>query len=82
MARRIHFTPNHPSRVKKASARKKFRQLVVITGLSGAGKGSVIKAFEDLGFYCVDNLPVDLITKFAELCQQSGGRIERAAVVV
>jgi RNase adapter protein RapZ len=54
----------------------------VITGLSGAGKGSVIKAFEDLGFYCVDNLPVDLILKFAELCRQPGNHIERAAVVV
>jgi UPF0042 nucleotide-binding protein len=55
---------------------------VVITGLSGAGKGSVIKAFEDLGFYCVDNLPIDLIAKFAELCRQPGNRIDRAAVVV
>ncbi|MGH9470284.1 MAG: RNase adapter RapZ [Terriglobia bacterium] len=56
--------------------------MVLITGLSGSGKGSVIKAFEDLGFYCVDNLPVDLLPKFSELCRQPGGRIERAAVVV
>src|ERR1019366_4284486 len=41
--------------------------LVVITGLSGSGKGSVLRAFEDLGFYSVDNLPVELIPKFAEL---------------
>lgn len=50
--------------------------------MSGSGKGSVIKAFEDLGFYCVDNLPVDLLPTFSDLCRQSGGRIERAAVVV
>src|SRR5439155_1738844 len=41
-----------------------------------------LKAFEDLGFYCVDNLPIDLIPKFAELHRQPGSRIERAAVVV
>lgn len=64
------------------SAKPPHRQFVVITGLSGSGKGSVLKAFEDLGFYCVDNLPLDLIPKFAELCNQPGSRIERAAVVV
>ena len=64
------------------SSKKSFRQLVVITGLSGSGKGSVLKTFEDLGLYCVDNLPIDLIPKFADLCHQPGSRIERAAVVV
>lgn len=68
--------------MKAASTKKPFRQFVVITGLSGSGKGSVLKAFEDLGFYCVDNLPIDLIPKFADLCCQPGSRIERAAVVV
>jgi len=57
-------------------------QFVLITGMSGSGKGSVLKAFEDLGFYCVDNLPVDLIPKFMELATQAGSRIERAAMVV
>jgi UPF0042 nucleotide-binding protein len=66
----------------KRTAKKTSRQFVVITGLSGSGKGSVLKAFEDLGFYCVDNLPVDLIPMFAELCATPGSRIERAAVVV
>ena len=60
---------------------KSLRQFVLITGLSGSGKGSVLKTFEDIGYYCVDNLPVNLIPKFAELCRESGGRIERAAVV-
>jgi UPF0042 nucleotide-binding protein len=66
----------------RASAKKSLRQFVVITGLSGSGKGSALKVFEDLGFYCVDNLPADLIPKFAELSSQPGSRIERAAVVV
>lgn len=66
----------------KRASKKVSRQFVVITGLSGSGKGSVLKAFEDLGFYCVDNLPLDLIPMFAELCARRGSRIERAAVVV
>ena len=67
---------------KKASAKKRSKQFVLITGLSGSGKGSVLKAFEDLGYHCVDNLPFDLILKFAEMCQQPGSRIDRAAAVV
>lgn len=68
--------------MRSASAKKLLSQFVVITGLSGSGKGSVLKAFEDLGFYCVDNLPIDLIPKFAELCSAPGSRLQRAAVVV
>ncbi len=56
-------------------------ELVVITGISGSGKASVLKAFEDLGFYCVDNLPVGLIPRFAELVVQSS-EIRRTALVV
>ncbi len=56
-------------------------ELVVITGMSGSGKGSVLKVFEDLGYYCVDNLPVDLVPSFAELVQQSQ-EIQRAALVL
>ena len=72
---------------KKAAARPGAKQpgrkpeLVVITGLSGSGKGSVLKALEDLGFYSVDNLPVDLIPKFAELTRDNPG-IRAAALVV
>src|SRR3990172_4654767 len=68
--------------MKSVPTKKLPPQFVVITGLSGSGKGSVLKAFEDLGFYCVDNLPIDLIPKFAELCSSPGSRIQRAAVVV
>src|ERR1043166_6412301 len=56
-------------------------ELVVITGLSGSGKGSVLKALEDLGYYSVDNLPVDLIPKFAELTHDNPS-IAAAALVV
>ena len=48
--------------------------LTVITGLSGSGKGTVLKAFEDLGYYSVDNLPIGLIPKFAELAEAVGVR--------
>lgn len=49
--------------------------------MSGSGKASVLKAFEDLGYYCVDNLPIDLIGRFAELAKQSA-ETEKAALVV
>ena len=66
---------------RKPSAPRKAREVVVITGLSGSGKGSVLKALEDLGFYSVDNLPVELIPKFAELARDNAG-IAAAALVV
>ena len=56
-------------------------ELVIITGMSGSGKASVLKAFEDLGYYCVDNLPVGLIPRFAELVGESS-EIQRTALVV
>jgi RNase adapter protein RapZ len=56
-------------------------ELVIITGMSGSGKASALKAFEDLGYYCVDNLPVELIPRFAELAMQSA-EIRRTALVV
>ena len=56
-------------------------ELVIISGMSGAGKASALKTFEDLGYYCVDNLPVGLISNFAELVLDSL-EIQRAALVV
>lgn len=56
-------------------------QLVILTGLSGSGKGSVLRTFEDLGFYCVDNLPVSFIPSFAEQSMDDG-EISRAALLV
>ncbi|MFY9585470.1 MAG: RNase adapter RapZ [Candidatus Acidiferrales bacterium] len=56
--------------------------LVILTGLSGSGKSTVLKTFEDLGFYCVDNMPVELIPTFSELRVHGSGEIERAALLV
>jgi UPF0042 nucleotide-binding protein len=53
-----------------------------VTGLSGSGKGSVLNTFEDLGFYCVDNLPVALIPMFSELYVEGVGEVERAALLI
>jgi RNase adapter protein RapZ len=81
------------SRNRKASARRISAikaspavaetkpELVILTGLSGSGKASALKAFEDLGFYAVDNMPLELIPAFADLVRQSA-EISRAALVV
>ena len=55
---------------------------VIITGLSGSGKGTVLKAFEDMGYFCVDNLPVELVVKFAELSSSAGSQSKKAAIVI
>jgi UPF0042 nucleotide-binding protein len=55
---------------------------LIITGLSGSGKHSAVNTFEDLGYFCVDNLPVKLLPTFAAMCQRSGENLERAAVVL
>ena len=47
-------------------------RVVVVTGLSGSGKSTAIRGLEDLGFYCIDNLPVALIPRFVELWESSG----------
>lgn len=57
-------------------------RFVIITGMSGAGKSSAIKHMEDLGFFCVDNLPPTLLAKFAEICSQSWEKLEKVAAVV
>ncbi|MCW3488615.1 RNase adapter RapZ [Dethiobacter alkaliphilus] len=56
-------------------------RFVIITGLSGAGKSQAMRSFEDLGYFCIDNLPPMLIPKFAELAAQSEGKINRIALV-
>jgi RNase adapter protein RapZ len=75
-------SPAKPKRPPKANARLHdgASNLVIITGMSGSGKASVLKAFEDLGYYCVDNLPIGLIPRFADLVKQSS-EIEKAALV-
>jgi len=56
-------------------------RFIIITGLSGAGKSQAVKFLEDLGYFCVDNLPPALILKFAEICSQSRGSIDKIAIV-
>ena len=57
-------------------------QFLVISGLSGSGKGTFLRALEDRGFYCVDNLPLGLLTKFYDLILKSEGETTKAAVVI
>jgi UPF0042 nucleotide-binding protein len=66
----------------KTRAKQDSKQLVILTGLSGSGKSTVLRAFEDMGFYCVDNMPVELIPIFAELHAAGEGDFSRAALLV
>ncbi|MEJ2247131.1 MAG: RNase adapter RapZ [Acidobacteriota bacterium] len=59
-----------------------LQDLVIITGTSGSGKGTVLKSFEDLGFFCIDNLPVSLIPKLMEGFQETGSDVKRAVLVI
>ena len=70
-----------PSSALQPSGGKGDTDMVIITGMSGSGKGSVLRAFEDLGYFCVDNMPVDLIPTFAELSEQSIALAHAALVV-
>ena len=62
----------------------KFENLrvVVISGLSGAGKSNALNCFEDLGFFCIDNLPPQLLPKLVELCTKAGSEINKIALGV
>src|SRR5579884_2786807 len=55
--------------------------LVIITGFSGAGKSTAMAAFEDEGYFCVDNLPSEMIRSLVDLFMHAGSKVERAAVV-
>src|SRR6185436_6636633 len=71
--------------VKATQDTKAFRNLVIITGLSGSGMSSATDAFEDLGYFCVDNLPLTMLSTFARLLTQSedgSPAIEKAALVI
>src|ERR1700679_4182936 len=74
-----------PGRARKTPGKKPgkrpAKELVIVTGISGAGKASALKAFEDLGFHCVDNLPLELLPDFAGLVSNSA-EVQRAAIVV
>ncbi|HEY1648609.1 MAG TPA: RNase adapter RapZ [Terracidiphilus sp.] len=70
-----------PAKRKKKAGGEAGKELVIVTGISGAGKASALKAFEDLGFHCVDNLPLELLPDFAALVSNSA-EVDRAAIVV
>src|ERR1017187_4129320 len=70
-----------PAKAAPVERGSEHGELVILTGMSGSGKLSALKAFEDLGYYSVDNLPLELIPRFADLVRQSV-EIERAALVV
>ena len=57
-------------------------RFIIVTGLSGAGKTEATRSLEDMGYFCVDNLPPKLIPKFAEACVQSDGKINKVALVI
>ena len=56
-------------------------QFIIVTGMSGSGKSSAIDVLEDMGYYCIDNMPPELITKFTEICNQSKGKLDKVAFV-
>ena len=56
--------------------------LLIVTGLSGAGKSLAMHALEDIGFFCIDNIPANLLAKLMEFAQQSENTLERVAVVL
>jgi UPF0042 nucleotide-binding protein len=67
------------ARTQTGTARPPF---IILTGLSGSGKSQAIRALEDLGYFCVDNLPTTLIPTLAKLSLRSGGKVEKVAIVV
>src|SRR5512134_1357032 len=73
-----------PSRRESAAARQRAQmnhRFVIVTGLSGSGKTHAIRALEDLGYFCVDNLPSQLIPTFADLASRGDAGLERVAIV-
>src|SRR5277367_6070080 len=80
MAQSRKTSRNRPPRPAK-SVKPPAKELVIVTGISGAGKATALKAFEDLGFHAVDNLPLELLVEFARLVEKSD-EIEEAAIIV
>ncbi|TDI09585.1 MAG: RNase adapter RapZ [Acidobacteria bacterium] len=60
----------------------KLQSLVIITGMSGSGKHTAFNAFEDLGYFCVDNLPTSLISRLIQMSDASGGELQELAIVI
>jgi len=73
--------PGGPDSRAAPSAEPRLRELVIITGFSGAGKSTAMNVFEDAGYFCVDNLPPEMIRSLVDLFVHEGSKVERAAVV-
>jgi RNase adapter protein RapZ len=71
----------NPEKAAQPVVETRLRDLVVITGFSGAGKSTAMNVFEDAGYFCVDNLPPEMIRSLVELFVHEGSKVERAAVV-
>ena len=68
--------------MEKEKEKDKTCEFIIVTGMSGSGKTQACRYLEDIGYFVVDNLPPVFIPKFAELCQQSGGSINKVVLVV
>jgi UPF0042 nucleotide-binding protein len=80
---RTSRSPAAPSRTRGSTTRRRrSTRFIVLTGLSGAGKSQAIRALEDLGYFCVDNLPVSMLPLMAEFAQQHANEHDRIAVVM
>ena len=77
--KRVHQGRTAAKRIKSFNLTDK--ELVIVTGISGAGKASALRAFEDLGFHAVDNLPLELLPEFAGLVSKSAD-VAKASIVV
>jgi UPF0042 nucleotide-binding protein len=73
--------PPRPTAARAKQSKRPEKELVIVTGISGAGKASALKAFEDLGYHAVDNLPLELLPEFAELVGKSD-ELKQAVIVV
>jgi RNase adapter protein RapZ len=73
--------PHRPARPARPAQRSK-KQFIIVTGLSGAGKTHAIRALEDLGFFCVDNLPTMLIPTLAEMSTREDSGIDKVGIVI
>jgi len=69
------------SKSERVAVESRLQDFVVITGFSGAGKSTAMNVFEDAGYFCVDNLPPEMIRSLVELFMHKGSKVERAAVV-
>jgi len=77
----VRSTSHTPSVSTNGRGPSHLEDFVIISGLSGAGKSSAMNVFEDAGYFCVDNLPAEMIRSLAELFRHPGSKVERAAVV-